>query len=757
MAQYNIAARGTLSSPTTGGTGNKALTSTELRSLVDGTTASGGVSLSGGDNLYIDIDLGNRIYVDDFRVYVDSGSARGTVASGIRFFYSDTISGTFTQLNLADNGTFYYATGLPAIFAPLRCRTTISGLSCTVRELTVYNDDYDVAFGSDGSLTEYVINDAPTGGSSSIHTIPIFNNASLGGEPVTAFISIDYSTNQYDQYLKLSSDGETFYSWTDGPSLHTDTYGDAYRWSSGTFTNTTVSGGALRLVAGTTSGTYTTPIFQFNGRYGLKEITILTASGIDTIPTYLNNVYDQFYPSYVVTQSTLVSGTEISKTAGLAEGTMEVRSSNTAPLDCFEVYWWYRDLNTTTKCNLYKYDIVRQTVTNAVTSIIPHVSYQTYVIHSCVQGKYTGTHVLAPRINNVGGSMQINVLDYDFNILKASYGNNYYIYFKNPVMQRTGYVIDYSSGHYTLALLDPVTNTTVKSVVDTYNWASYCSGIPYGLGCWLYNSGAAALQYYDENLNVIYSKSMSAAVTLVESTVDGGCWTYENDMHMLSRFDAYGNKLTEIGPVCRDGYAALFIKSDFLESDGIWVISSIDIRHFSSSGELLGAQDFYQATGADSLEQGIVVTSATTKRIIVLSQDCRVLHWNDLSSIVGNNVIAPNATIFAYNHYDTLRYSRPGKMPRTDDPVWGTSGNLTWKEVKKDGYFLSKYRYHQFRYTLRSTSGSITPVLNGVYMPMSVKIEDIYPQQSKPLYIRAEFEGVEDALYTSKLKCWWTK
>jgi len=756
MAQYNVATRAVLSSITTSGTGNKVLTSLELRALVDGITVSGGASLSSPDVLYLNIDLGNRIYIDSFFVYVDSAASRETVASNLGFYYRNSESDSFVQVDTSDNSLYYFASSLPDIFAPIQCRITLSGVDCTLRELVIYNNDYSVAFGEDGALTEYTIDDAPTGGNSSIHTIPIFNNDPPGSMPVTAFISIDYSGNEWDKNLKLSSDGETFYSWDDGPSLDSNQEGESYTWNMGTCSGTVVSGTSIRLNV-TLSGTYTTPIFQFNGRYGRDELHIITASGVEIYPTYKTNIVDQFSPSYVVVEETLVSGTSITKTVGSVDATMEIRSSNVDPVDTFVVYWAYKSKTNVSIVHVMKIDIDTGVITPTWSLYTP-TGYGVQNIWGTGIDPFTGMMYIASNAPSYSANSWNCIIDKDGVVILAVAANVWMRYAPHYDWQSNGRFWIYSDYYGGFGLCTYTTHTAVVSIDETMDWITSYSAEPFGSGCWVYNSVTAQLQFYDGNMTLQHGYSMSGGVEIIAASLDGGCWVYTVERHWIARYNTLGEKITEFGPVTRDGYQLTHMVIDRLESDGLWLVTPVDVRHVSSSGEIIGAQTFGPTTGIHATERGAVVTNNLTYYMMVLDPDCNILFSRNLTSYMHSTPVAsPNAMMFSYRHYDTLRYNRAVTIPDPVDPVWGSNGSLQWTEVKKTGYVLPKYRYHQFRFTLRSPSTNITPTLDGIYMPMSVKIPDIYPQESKPLYIRADFEGVEDALYTSKLKCWWTK
>jgi hypothetical protein len=95
-------------------------------------------------------------------------------------------------------------------------------------------------------------------------------------------------------------------------------------------------------------------------------------------------------------------------------------------------------------------------------------------------------------------------------------------------------------------------------------------------------------------------------------------------------------------------------------------------------------------------------------------------------------------------------------IPVNYDPVWAPGGSLEWKEVKKDGYFLPKVKYHQIEVTLRNNDGVSTPTLNKLIISPAVKVQDIQPQTSKNIYIKTVVpDGASIQDYETKLKAWW--
>ena len=90
-------------------------------------------------------------------------------------------------------------------------------------------------------------------------------------------------------------------------------------------------------------------------------------------------------------------------------------------------------------------------------------------------------------------------------------------------------------------------------------------------------------------------------------------------------------------------------------------------------------------------------------------------------------------------------------VPVSYDPIWGSSeGELEWREVRKDGNFLSRSRFHQAEITLRGDSE-----LERVVLAPAVEAQNISPGESKNIYARSNIPGSTDITeYETKFRTW---
>lgn len=249
MAQYNLNRNYALTSLTTSGTGNTTLNWSETDMLVNGDTSVSGITLTASDILYLETDLTDRLKVDGIDLYMSSLSSSGTVLSHIDFYYKNSEADSFSLASKGiDIGGFYYAT-IPTPSAPRYVRVTVSGLASTLYEYIIYNDDYLVAYGEDGSLHRKYLERATIGTQGTATVLPIFNNnIDLTDPTVDAYTCVDYSGEDEDYYLKLSSsETGTYYGLDDGGLIEDDDSGSNIRWSYGTFADTEIDGDSVIL------------------------------------------------------------------------------------------------------------------------------------------------------------------------------------------------------------------------------------------------------------------------------------------------------------------------------------------------------------------------------------------------------------------------------------------------------------------------------------------------------------------------------
>lgn len=228
--QYNLVRNGYLSS-----SGTVSLSLTELEKLKDGNTTSSGISITSSGVLYLDLDMSQRIKVDDIRLYAnDTGHS-----SNVTFSYRNSSSEGFTDL-VTSSGSSYYYTTIADPSAPRYLKVTISGVALDLYEFLVYNDAYIVAFGEDGTEYAKYLGNTPVNEVGTPSTVAIYNNSDLA-MPADAYVSIDPSsaTTSGWRYVEIANTySGPYWSVLDGALIEDNLLTSDYRWELGEFSST---------------------------------------------------------------------------------------------------------------------------------------------------------------------------------------------------------------------------------------------------------------------------------------------------------------------------------------------------------------------------------------------------------------------------------------------------------------------------------------------------------------------------------------
>jgi hypothetical protein len=222
---------------------------------------------------------------------------------------------------------------------------------------------------------------------------------------------------------------------------------------------------------------------------------------------------------------------------------------------------------------------------------------------------------------------------------------------------------------------------------------------------------------------------------------DGSIWVFETDSDKFYKYNESGNVLL-ISPQIETEVTYLY--TDY--NNGCWAYNtSVDkVFHFNSSG----VQDL--EIYIDQLSR----ISTSHEGCLAWSSGPSTYKYIGLESGIVERTYTRTAenypAIVSLRYEDDLSYGQ-AIVPVSYDPVWGTGGSLEWTEVRKDGYFLPKVRFHQAAITLRGAAE-----LEKVIIAPAVKTEDIQPGQSKNMYVKTDIPIDADITdYEMKLRTWW--
>jgi hypothetical protein len=263
-----------------------------------------------------------------------------------------------------------------------------------------------------------------------------------------------------------------------------------------------------------------------------------------------------------------------------------------------------------------------------------------------------------------------------------------------------------------------------------------------GDGVWYTNKTVNVVYHLDTDGNTLQQIVLQTPRAIC-GTSDNGCWVMDNTDLKVRRYAFNGNLVKTI---TLTRYADR-MTSDLL--DGFWYMRDNTIYHVTSEGVEDTSTMVSQPTMIRAMHTGCVVWSRVTNIITCIDFNGNITRtFTRSSSTYGFGV-------YAHNYTDHLNY-HTDIMPISYDLVWGTTGSASWKEVRKDGYFLPKELYHQAELTLRTNNAQYTPYVNKLLMAPAIKIEDIPSKSYKNMYIKTDIPtGADITDHETKLKTWW--
>ena len=720
MAKYNLCRNGVLRSLTDPGTGDVSLGWQELEYLVDEETQYNGgqaVTVTSGQVLYLETDLSSRIKVDGIRLYMTSPTSSGTILSEyLNFYYKNAEGDSYSACSKSLEDTYYSAT-ITSPSAPRFIACVISGVNASVYEFEVFNDNIIVAYGENGETYGVALEDTPLGYEGDPQAIALFNN-STGVYNADAYTCVDYTGTDGDEYVEISSsENGTYYALSDGAIMEDDLITSEWRWTDGIFSNTQVSN--HKVINTNSVGAYTTPVFK------------------------LDNIYNA---SYFITQGTAVSGTgSISYDENVYNGSIRVKNSDEEPIPIFESYVTYMELGDTHAVIWSPFDnsyIDRESVGGEANWRVGSIAVDWQ------DGRYAFSWMEGASWYHDG---YIKVFNRSGSQLYSKWEQTDYKLYYDDQFQFEGEHGLWAYGNYNQAVCRTLRHYDADlSELGTYSESQqdflYGLATEYnGRGCWYTNSLDNTLVHMNSSctkLKTIYLNNPRQ----ITRTTDGGCWVRDSVTHKVYRYDWNGDKVSEFDLP----YNALYgsnglsqIDHDF--RDGFWYRHGDLVRHVTSNGVVnVGPVTVVDPNQIRGCPNGCFVHSTDDNKMYWINMNGQIAYTRSMpaseSAIIG---------CFYYGHDEFANFKNK-LIPTTYDPVWGSGGTAEWTEVRKDGYFLPKVKYHRAEITLRGDAE-----LEKVIMAPAVKTQDIAPQTSKNMYIKTNIPlGAAITDYSTRLKTW---
>jgi len=518
---------------------------------------------------------------------------------------------------------------------------------------------------------------------------------------------------------------------------------------------TLVADGRLRLYSNALTGTYTTPIFN-NDSVKFAQIDMAETS---------------------------VSGSIIAVDSNDYVSTLEIRSSNTKPID----YNVYRELKFTktgtfTAAFYYKDRFVE-------TDVEAFSSYEGtggYIISVNLGSSQYQDNYIAGYVNNTDGKcvilhswtyssygdMYLFLLSHDgylsSNIkLRDTSMGEVFVYYLDMGVDDDFWIymysesalasIGYSNGGYYLFHFDSSMNRLYEERLDS-NFITSCDVIKDGTNSLWCNRATGT--------RGIYKLTSSGTISTTYENVtepgrlctanDYGCWFI--DSNVLYKLNSNGELETSIEDL-EINNELTWVMRDESDDDFLWIVDGAYIKLIHIDGRVYRTLDFSNHT--------INKLYSTKDHLIVYCVDGST--GNFYTKLVGRNsgTIVKNIqnetspTGYALEKIiKTIDYDHHilgSVIPLDHDSVW--NDDLSWNKVVTSNTILPREEYHQLRLTLRRVNSSIdSPTVDAIYYQDNVKLIDIQPGQSKTLYLKVSLPAGTSSIggdYSSMLRVWW--
>lgn len=659
MAQFNLINLGTIQSNTTSGTGNIELSDSDLGLLCDGALITYGATVSGTGVLCLDIDLGYRVRLDAFNLIATVSNDRAVALEDINFYYKYVETDEYIVCAKNCDLDKFYASGFPVLFTPQYLRITVNNPNLIIYELEALNDDTQVSFGESGNESLIILDQVVDG----YNTLGIFNNSSIGSKPVNAYVMVDYSGEDSDYYIKLSSsvDGE-YCGLADGIYLKSNDLSQSYTWDMGIFDNVIVDSN-INLKSDVDNldivGHYTTPILSID---------------------------DVFNNTFLISDYSVVSGTSL---------TAQIRSCDEEPLPFNKLFWFWRAASTN---NGYIY--VGDMTSGYEESTYMHVWTDSAVTPISIKFDRYRSNIYTLYKN---GSSEYRIRKYNY-VSKS--GGDYSSY---STLNNISYCWDLDSDgcvwgyvkqsgfrivRYNYSFSERVT-IKEDSSSDFLGDLSATKTYP---TCWYTNTTQNTLEHLDSDGGSIVSITVNAP-SFVTALPDGGCWVVSAGDSKLIQFSYYGTEqrsvayssTTVVNSLKFGTHSALHPFNDLC----LWMLLDYQrIVQIDFEGNTISETYLSNISSIEPFSGGCLVYCSAASKTYQLNEEGIISYVWDHSSYA-NGCGQPYPVVVYYEEFVDMAYS-DNILPLTNDPYW--AADKGWRDIPLIGHKLPFFKYHQARF-----------------------------------------------------------
>jgi len=476
--------------------------------------------------------------------------------------------------------------------------------------------------------------------------------------------------------------------------------------------------------------------------------------------TPIMSVSDKYCSTYLYMDYVTYSGTSVSYTEE-EPSTVLIKSSDTMPRPFFKLFGGQKTTNS--NFVVFETDMSTGALNSEFSSFVvndPNLTHQpSFRIYHVMFDSFNGALVFLimdtynplsltgsfTRCNLNNGSLTTTFSAFDYTYAVVS-----------PVklgLDALGNIWGYGSNK----LFKMSTDLGVPSVTVTYDSTDFLYSLAANLqypSCWYTNKSIKKIVHVNSDGTEICAVSSVNPTIVCASVKDGGCFVVDIGRNEIINFDYYGNTLNTI--TISKTYNINMMVTDF-NTDGeqfLWILDSNKcVLRISMTGEILSDTSIPLATSLSSFNGGCVVHSSVNITYYLNSEGNIVTSY--AFNMLTNSALFPCAINLSYKELINKRLTSLYNY-YVEDPFWGTNVD-TWRELNVHNNILPSKLYHQIKLKLTSEAyNEARPVVKKILIPEPIKINDIQPKSSKPVYLKVDFPAnAEYAEYETTLKCWW--
>lgn len=281
-------------------------------------------------------------------------------------------------------------------------------------------------------------------------------------------------------------------------------------------------------------------------------------------------------------------------------------------------------------------------------------------------------------------------------------------------------------------------------------------------GFWLHvGYTSRVMKRYDYKGDLVFSGRCNYSFnTIIETSDPDGLWCVRNDSAYWYSFD--GEELVEVFSVTNPLFK--YLQSGSIDSfNNLWVVdrdtSTVYRINFSSRSIDYEKEIPYTVAVWPHPRDGTAFLYSSFNAD-TFSTAINQIDVNDPYGYTEQISVLPELPISDYSGVQFMGRSMESYLkPAVNDPVWGTSDDITleWDTYPNSSLTLPGGKYKQFRITLsRSDAETASPKLHKIRIPKSMVLSQVPYQESREVYINPHLRyNTKFGHFNTELVVWW--